>query len=96
MAWILRNSSNQRYNQTNLLRDSILLASHLLDEVEKVCSHVLVLKKRGHFILVQLMACQQMRDSSNYKRMTQQDDRSFKNTSAVETIKQEEGKVLFI
>jgi ABC-2 type transport system ATP-binding protein len=71
------------------------LASHLLDEVEKVCSHVLVLRKGVIYILVQLMACQQMRDSSNYKRMTQKDDRSFKNT-AVESIKQEEGKVLFI
>jgi ABC-2 type transport system ATP-binding protein len=39
---------------------TILLASHLLDEVESMLSCI-GFKKRGHYILVQLMACQQMR-----------------------------------
>jgi hypothetical protein len=53
-------------------------------------------KEKGSFYSGTVDGMSANEDSSNYKRMTQQDDRSFKNTSAVETIKQEEGKVLFI
>lgn len=49
---------------------TILLASHLLDEVEKVCSHVVVLRKEKCCIKAVLKECFQTKVFLNYKQKT--------------------------
>lgn len=74
---------------------TILLASHLLDEVEKVCSHVLVLRK-GEILYsgkVEGMASNQ----SYYELQSDSNSdiiKALQNHSSVEKTIEEEGKVL--
>ena len=74
---------------------TILLASHLLDEVEKVCSHVLVLRKGEIFYSGTVTGM-----SSNIGYIELQSDNnlllieSLNSYPNIEKITQEEGKVL--
>jgi ABC-2 type transport system ATP-binding protein len=74
---------------------TILLASHLLDEVEKVCSHVLVLRK-GEILYTGTVAGM---SSTNGVIEIQSNDNQLlvevlKKYSVIDSIKQEEGKVI--
>ena len=74
---------------------TILLASHLLDEVEKVCSHVLVLRK-GEILYSGTV--EGMSSSNGYIELQSNDNASLievlKSYPNIEKITQEEGKVL--
>ncbi len=74
---------------------TILLASHLLDEVEKVCSHVLVLRK-GEILYSGLV--DGMSANEGFFELQADDTPNLivvlKRHAAIETIKEEEGKVL--
>lgn len=74
---------------------TILLASHLLDEVEKVCSHVLVLRK-GEILYSGLV--DGMSSNDGFFELQSDDIQNLiavlKTHPAIETIKNEEGKVL--
>jgi ABC-2 type transport system ATP-binding protein len=74
---------------------TILLASHLLDEVEKVCSHVLVLRK-GEILYTGTVAGM---SSSNGVVEVQSNDinllmKTLEKYPNIDTIKLEEGKVI--
>lgn len=74
---------------------TILLASHLLDEVEKVCSHVLVLRK-GEILYTGTV--EGMSNSASFFEL-QSDSNSdiitaLQNNASIEKIVTEEGKVL--
>ncbi|WP_276381539.1 ABC transporter ATP-binding protein [Flavobacterium sp. H4147] len=74
---------------------TILLASHLLDEVEKVCSHVVVLRK-GEILYsgsVDAMSANEgfFEISSNDNTLLKS---ALENHSAIDRITEEEGKVL--
>jgi ABC-type multidrug transport system ATPase subunit len=91
-----RNSSNQRYNQTNRCSGTtILLASHLLDEVESMLSCI-GFKKRGHLYSGTVDG---MSANEGFFELQADDTKMIevlRTHPAVESIKQEEGKVLFI
>lgn len=74
---------------------TILLASHLLDEVEKVCSHVLVLRK-GEILYSGKV--DEMTSNEGYFELQSDDNTQLQmvleNHSAIEKITQDEGKVL--
>ena len=74
---------------------TILLASHLLDEVEKVCTHVLVLRK-GEILYSGKV--DEMSSNEGFFELQSDDNASLKaalqNHSAIEKITEEEGKVL--
>ncbi len=74
---------------------TILLASHLLDEVEKVCSHVLVLRK-GEILYSGTV--EGMSSSNGYIELQSNDNSTLievlKSYPNIEKIIQEEGKVL--
>ncbi|WP_343618573.1 ATP-binding cassette domain-containing protein [Flavobacterium sp.] len=74
---------------------TILLASHLLDEVEKVCSHVVVLRK-GEILYsgsVDAMSANEgfFEISSNDNTLLKS---ALENHSAIDRITEEEGKIL--
>lgn len=74
---------------------TILLASHLLDEVEKVCSHVLVLRK-GEILYTGTVAGM---SSSNGMVEVQSDDinllmKTLEKYPNIESVRLEEGKVI--
>jgi ABC-2 type transport system ATP-binding protein len=73
---------------------TILLASHLLDEVEKVCSHVLVLRKGA---VLYLGTVDGMSANEGFFELQTDDTEKLiqllKTHPAVETVKQEEEKV---
>jgi ABC-2 type transport system ATP-binding protein len=73
---------------------TILLASHLLDEVEKVCSHVLVLRKG---VILYSGTVDGMSANEGFFELQANDTTRMievlRTHPAVETIKQEEGKV---
>jgi ABC-2 type transport system ATP-binding protein len=74
---------------------TILLASHLLDEVEKVCSHVLVLRKG---VILYSGAVDGMSVNEGFFELQADDTENLikvvKTHPAVENVKQEEGRVL--
>ena len=74
---------------------TILLASHLLDEVEKVCSHVLVLQK-GTILYSGLV--NQMSSKSDYLELQANDNgvvlELLKNYPNISNISNENGKIL--
>lgn len=74
---------------------TILLASHLLDEVEKVCSHVLVLKK-GTILYSGLV--NQMSSKSDYLELQANDNeivlKLLKNYPNISNVTHENGKIL--
>lgn len=74
---------------------TILLASHLLDEVEKVCSHVLVLRK-GEILYSGTVAG--MSNSNGVIELQANDTKALVNVlqkyDAIDTIKEEDGKVI--
>ncbi|MEI7508047.1 MAG: ATP-binding cassette domain-containing protein [Flavobacterium sp.] len=74
---------------------TILLASHLLDEVEKVCSHVLVLRK-GEILYSGTV--EEMSSGNGYLELQSNNNNllqeKLKSYPAIEKIIQEEGKVL--
>lgn len=74
---------------------TILLASHLLDEVEKVCSHVLVLQKGK---ILYSGTVDGMTSNEGYFELQSDDNETLKTTlsthSAIEKVVFEEGKVL--
>ena len=74
---------------------TILLASHLLDEVEKVCTHVLVLRK-GEMLYSGTV--DGMTSNEGFFELKSNNHQTLKsvlaNHSAVEKIVEEEGKVL--
>lgn len=74
---------------------TILLASHLLDEVEKVCTHVLVLRKGT---VLYSGTVDGMSANEGFFELQADDNEKLiqllKAHSAVESVKQEEGKVL--
>lgn len=74
---------------------TILLASHLLDEVEKVCSHVLVLRK-GEILYSGTV--EEMSSGNGYIEVQYEDHNllleTLKSYPAIEKITEEEGKVL--
>lgn len=73
---------------------TILLASHLLDEVEKVCSHVLVLRK-GEILYAGLV--DGMSANEGFFELQSDDNQNLmavlKTHPAIESVKTEEGKV---
>ena len=74
---------------------TILLASHLLDEVEKVCTHVIVLKK-GEILYSGLV--EEMSANEGFFELQAEDNGNLvtvlKNHPAIENIVIKEGKVL--
>lgn len=74
---------------------TILLASHLLDEVEKVCSHVLVLRK-GQILYSGRV--DGMSSNEGFFELESDDNQALKNAlenhSAVEKVADEKGKIL--
>lgn len=74
---------------------TILLASHLLDEVEKVCSHVLVLRKGE---ILYSGSVDGMSSNQGFFELQAEDNSSLRNIvakhPAVEKATQENGKVL--
>lgn len=74
---------------------TILLASHLLDEVEKVCSHVLILRKGE---ILYSGAVDAMTSNEGFFELLADDNDNLitvlKSHSAIEKISFEEGKVL--
>jgi len=73
---------------------TILLASHLLDEVEKVCSHVLVLRK-GEILYSGTVSG--MSSSNGVIELQSNDNEKLKNVLKsypdIEEVKEEDGKV---
>jgi ABC-2 type transport system ATP-binding protein len=76
------------------LGTTILLASHLLDEVEKVCTHVLVLSKG---IVLYSGSVHGMSSNEGFFELQAEDSETLiqvlKTHPAIESIKPEEGKV---
>ena len=74
---------------------TILLASHLLDEVEKVCSHVIVLRKGE---ILYSGSVDEMSANEGFFEVQSDDNETLKailsSHSSVERIAEEEGKVL--
>ena len=74
---------------------TILLASHLLDEVEKVCTHIIVLKK-GEILYSGLV--EEMTANDGFFELQAEDNENLvtvlKNHPAIESIVSKEGKVL--
>ena len=74
---------------------TILLASHLLDEVEKVCSHVVVLRKGE---MLYQGSVHDMIENNSFFELKSDDKEQLKlalqNHPSVEKIEEEEGKVL--
>ncbi len=74
---------------------TILLASHLLDEVEKVCTHVLVLRK-GEILYSGKV--DEMSSNEGFFELCADDNQALKsalqNHNSIEKITEEEGKVL--
>lgn len=74
---------------------TILLASHLLDEVEKVCSHVIVLRKGE---ILYSGSVDGMSANEGFFELQADDNHALKTIlqqhSAIDTITEEEGKVL--
>lgn len=74
---------------------TILLASHLLDEVEKVCSHVVVLQKG---VMLYQGSVHNMIENNSFFELQANDNEALKlalkNHASVENIVDEEGKVL--
>jgi ABC-2 type transport system ATP-binding protein len=74
---------------------TILLASHLLDEVEKVCSHVVVLRK-GEILYSGLV--DGMSANEGFFELQAEDTENLiavlRTHPAIESVKNEEGKVL--
>jgi ABC-2 type transport system ATP-binding protein len=74
---------------------TILLASHLLDEVEKVCSHVLVLRK-GEILYSGTV--EGMSSGNGYIELEAKDNKALimvlQQFPDIDKIKEEEGKVL--
>ncbi|PXY45773.1 ABC transporter ATP-binding protein [Flavobacterium hydrophilum] len=77
------------------LGTTILLASHLLDEVEKVCSHVVVLRKGE---MLYSGSVDGMSANEGFFEVQSEDNEALKSVlnehSAVDRITEEEGKVL--
>jgi ABC-2 type transport system ATP-binding protein len=80
--------------QIAALGTTILLASHLLDEVEKVCTHVLVLNKG---IVLYSGSVDGISSNQGFFELQAEDCEALmqilKTHPAIESIKQEEGKV---
>lgn len=74
---------------------TILLASHLLDEVEKVCSHVVVLQKG---VMLYQGSVHNMIENNSFFELQSVDNKQLKlalqNHASVEKIVEEEGKIL--
>lgn len=74
---------------------TILLASHLLDEVEKVCSHVVVLQKG---VMLYQGSVHNMIENNSFFELQSDDNEHLKlalqNHASVEKIVEEEGKIL--
>ena len=74
---------------------TILLASHLLDEVEKVCSHVVVLRKGE---MLYQGSVHDMIENNSFFELKSEDKEQLKlalqNHPSIEKIEEEEGKVL--
>ena len=74
---------------------TILLASHLLDEVEKVCSHVLVLRKGE---ILYSGPVDEMTNNQSYFELQAEDNETLINViqahPAIEKVISEEGKVM--
>jgi len=74
---------------------TILLASHLLDEVEKVCSHVIVLRKGE---ILYSGSVDGMSANESFFELQANDNTALKTAllehSAIDSITEEEGKVL--
>ena len=74
---------------------TILLASHLLDEVEKVCSHVVVLQKG---VMLYQGSVHNMIENNSFFELQSGDNEQLKlalqNHASVEKIVEEEGKIL--
>jgi ABC-2 type transport system ATP-binding protein len=74
---------------------TILLASHLLDEVEKVCSHVVVLQKG---VMLYQGSVHNMIEKNSFFELQSNDNEALKlalkNHASVENIVDEEGKIL--
>lgn len=74
---------------------TILLASHLLDEVEKVCSHVVVLQKG---VMLYQGSVHNMIENNSFFELQSDDNEQLKlalqNHASVEKIVEEEGKIL--
>ena len=74
---------------------TILLASHLLDEVEKVCSHVVVLQKG---VMLYQGSVHNMIENNSFFELQSDDNEQLKlalqNHAYVEKIIEEEGKIL--
>lgn len=74
---------------------TILLASHLLDEVEKVCSHVLVLRKGK---ILYSGSVDDMSNSEDFFELNSNDIQSLKSTlnnhPSIQKVVEENGKVV--
>ncbi|MFN7044432.1 MAG: ABC transporter ATP-binding protein [Flavobacterium sp.] len=74
---------------------TILLASHLLDEVEKVCSHVVVLRKGE---MLYQGSVHDMIENNSFFELKSDDKEQLKlalqNHPSIEKIEEEEGKLL--
>ena len=74
---------------------TILLASHLLDEVEKVCTHVLILRKGE---VLYSGAVDQLTAHQSFFELQSDDNEQLKSTllqhSSIDRIEQENGKLL--
>jgi len=74
---------------------TILLASHLLDEVEKVCSHVVVLQKG---VMLYQGSVNNMIENNSFFELQSDNNEQLKlvlqNHASVEKIVEEEGKIL--
>lgn len=85
----------------DLIRDiaangtTILLASHLLDEVEKVCTHVVVLQKG---VILYTGTVHGMISAAEFFEISAEDNHALQNVleqhPAIENIKHEEGKLI--
>lgn len=74
---------------------TILLASHLLDEVEKVCSHVLVLRKGE---ILYSGSVEGMSNSNGFIELQSNDSKALiavlQKYPSIDSIKEEDGKVI--
>ena len=74
---------------------TILLASHLLDEVEKVCSHVIVLRKGE---ILYSGSVDEMSANEGFFEVMADDNATLKNVlalhSSIDRITEEDGKIL--